>query len=321
MQFVTRLADPDTAAAYPLSCAGPTSWTPCEDGKRWRMTLQLPKLPPRHIVVPSFTTLLEPSYQFQFKLTQAGHEIPLQPVPAERDAEHQPTAPSSAAGAITPHIDCWHSVRTTTDITLELLVHAPTVPERYLIALNIRPLDHESGEYDLPTTRVRLRQPRRISQMRAPKEIRQRICSPTALAMALTDSDPPVDWADTVAACFDPITRAYGSWPLALHWASRHGRLGAVETFYDWPDVTAVLARGTPMVCSIRFAADELQTAPLKQTSGHLVTLYGVDKNIAYVFDPAGKNIQQVARKYDIEEFSKAWLARRGAAYVFCSRP
>lgn len=334
MQFVTRLADPATTSSYPLACTQPAQWVQ-HDEHVWGIELVLPAIPAEHIIVPSFATL-GADYRFQFILTHTTSEIALQPVPVKvpaQDAAAKTTgapntavtdnAPSQAQAStkVAAHIDCWHTSADIDAAKLRLRVCSSQCPERYLIVLTARPLDHVTGEFKLPEHSMRIRQPKRISQMRGPKPIRQRICSPTALAMALADIDPPVDWAATIAACYDPLTRAYGSWPLALHWASQQGRLGAVETFSDWSEVGLILARGMPIVCSIRFAAGELTNAPLKQTSGHLVTLYGFDKNVAYVLDPAGKNIREVAHKYDLEEFSRAWLARRGAAYVFCSEP
>ncbi|MCY3795839.1 MAG: peptidase C39 family protein, partial [Gammaproteobacteria bacterium] len=62
--------------------------------------------------------------------------------------------------------------------------------------------------------------------------------------------------------------------------------------------------------------AGELPGAPLSKTAGHLVTRYGVDGDAVLVNDPAAGDAAGVPRRYDLEAFSRAWLRRRGAAYI-----
>ncbi len=318
MHYVVRLADSITAASYPLPVSQAAVWQQTAVDQ-WTLLVPLPALPASHIVVPSFVTLSS-AYRFRFHLNlpHLGAIAPLAPVPAtEADKQNSSVEDSAAAGCVTQHIDCWHTAETVVDATVRLDVTSKTAPEHYLAVLSVRPIDLDP----LPKPRVETPTlsptPVSISQMQAEAKIRQRICSPTALAMALSRTCP-LDWEATVAACLDPLTNAYGSWPVALHWASVNGCLGAVETLIEWADIIRVLRAGTPLVCSIRFAKGELSNAALDQTGGHLVTLYGVDADTAYIADPAGATDDEVLREYKLEEFNRAWLARRGASYVFC---
>ena len=124
-------------------------------------------------------------------------------------------------------------------------------------------------------------------------------------------------WLDIVERCHDPVSNAYGSWPLAIKVANELGVQAAVETFTDWQTAHRALAGGHPIVCSINFAKGKLEGAPLSQSSGHLVVLYGIAEGYVDVMDPAAPSSTEVAMQYDIDEFSNAWLHQRGAAYIF----
>ncbi len=98
-----------------------------------------------------------------------------------------------------------------------------------------------------------------------------------------------------------------------------HGRLGAVEALASWEAVPAILATGQSLVCSINYARGKMRGAAIDGTSGHLVVLQAIEQNRVIVLDPAAATHDTVERQYDLEEFSKAWLHERGAAYIFAS--
>ena len=95
-------------------------------------------------------------------------------------------------------------------------------------------------------------------------------------------------------------------------WAGGCIRLGEIET---------VLRSGAPIVCSIRFAKGALPGAPLAQSAGHLVVLYGIEfeqnEGFVLVMDPAGDSAADVAKRYPLQAFSDAWISHRGGAYFF----
>ena len=139
--------------------------------------------------------------------------------------------------------------------------------------------------------------------------------------MALSRLDPQANFVNSVAACHDVATNAYGVWPLAINFGARLGFAGAVETFTDWSFPEQLLEQGIPLVCSVRWDKDTLKNAPMPSSQGHLVVLYGLNQDQVLVMDPAAATDDQVPRRYDAQEFSTAWLARRGAAYVFAGLP
>ena len=329
MEFATRLASKNVAKRYPLNVNGPADWNQHPNSGKWQCTLALPEIPAEQILIPSFasTDMSLAGGQFQFSLHwtsengESRHST-LNPVPASVP----PAAPSTGTkepltpGA-TAHIDCWHTQANLQHAYVIISLTQTKAPEEYLLCVSTRPLQHstEADTLKLSTDfSYHLEIPATLSQMEAADNLKHRICSPTALAMALSVFPQAPEWQSTVEACYDPHTKAYGAWPLAIRWAAQHGILGAVEAVDRWQVAVDLLTKGAPLVCSIRFEQGGLPGAPLKQTSGHLVLLHGIDAEHVLVKDPAGTNAACVDRRYPLKEFAAAWLQRRGAAYIFC---
>lgn len=311
MEFVTRLASSSTQ--YPLPTQGETTWQQAPKGG-WQTELELPPLPKDHIVVPSFCTLDDAQAPYQFTLHTPADRYALNPVPSRPEDRLNPRP----AAEISCHIDCWHTHNKVNGARILLQVGCEHAPTRYLLTVSLRPLELADEEVPLPpATSIMVDVPENISQMTAAENIRARICSPTALAMALSAMHKQVDWSAAVAACYDPLTKAYGAWPLAIRHAASYNTIAAVECFSRWSEVVQVLQAGSPLVCSIRFGKEQLQSAPLAQTGGHLVVLHGIEGNSVLVKDPAARQHADVAHRYLAAEFSRAWLQRRGAAYIF----
>ncbi len=259
---------------------------------------------------------------FQCALELDGVRWPLQAVPgrpAEAAANGQhaesPVLPETALPGgreVSTHIDCFHTECDLPESRLAVYLDCSEPPDRYLVTLSVRPLVVTPR---VPASRrLVLDRPPAISQMRGPAPIRERICSPTALTMTLQSAQPDIDWQSVVDDCFDG--RLFGSWPLAIHCAARYGRLAAVEVVDSWSPVLEVLEAGSPVVASIRFGKGQLPGAPLAETGGHLVSVYGIDGDRVLVCDPAAPDDASVPREYDLAAFTAAWMRRRGAAYL-----
>ncbi|MEQ8485234.1 MAG: C39 family peptidase [Pseudomonadales bacterium] len=302
-----RFADPDTVRAYPLPVSGPAPWRH-RDGA-WRLALPLPDLSPGTILVPSLASAGDAPQRYRWTLRAAGGSWPLLEIPAAGKVAGVPSG-----GPVSTHIDCFHIHRPLPSPVLHLTFMAAASPSRYLVTVSTRaltlavpPLPRRSVILPVP--------PPPRSQLRAPEEIAQRICSPTCVSMVLSMWHRPHDWLALTESCRDPVTDTYGVWPLAIAAAARHDCVGAVEVFPDWTDALDVLDQGVPVVTSIRFGDGELPDAPLPQTNGHLVVVYGAGPDVVHVCDPAGAD-GEVVRRYPAAAFSGAWLRHRGAAYI-----
>lgn len=153
-------------------------------------------------------------------------------------------------------------------------------------------------------------------------DLGKRICSPTSDAMFLSFSGiqniTPLDVADRV---YDSVgSEHYGNWPFntAVLYSALHAHSPAqdvvsyVRWYESFNDVLTHVQNGEPVIVNIGFKEGELNGA-FKPTPGHLVVVRGADKKYIYVNDPAAPTRNTVARRYDRNQFIKAW---KGVAYI-----
>ncbi len=224
--------------------------------------------------------------------------------------------PEATGSDVSTHIDCFHTHAELAGAELELEVWTKEAPERYLATFSARPLTLDTAIQPSPRDIRPTGIPYPLSQRLGDASVAAGGCSPTAIAMILRGRRRLSDWRAFVRACRDPVTRAYGVWPLGLFTASRCGVLGSVEVFPDWQIPAAALAAGFPVVASVRFPTGGLTGAPLEQTGGHLLVVDGVDDGRVHVLDPAAPERATVQRHYDAGQFARAWFHWRGAGYI-----
>ncbi len=176
-----------------------------------------------------------------------------------------------------------------------------------------RPVASEDRTVDAPG--VRLVVPAR-SQVESGGAIGARICSPTSVAMVLDFWGRAVSLEALAAEMFHPATDLYGVWPAAILAAGRHGLAGYLLRFPDWTAARWCLARGLPLIASVRYGAGELTGAAVTETPGHLVVLTGWERDEVLVNDPAAPVARGVPRRYRRDELTRVWLERSGVAYV-----
>ena len=155
-----------------------------------------------------------------------------------------------------------------------------------------------------------------LSQMEAEPGLAHRICSPTCVAMVLDYWHRPVTVTALAREMFHPATDLYGVWPAAILAAARRGIAGYLLRFPDWTAAAWCLARGLPVIASVRYAEGELTGAAATATGGHLLVLTGYEDGVALVNDPAAPTAATVARRYPIDELRRVWLERAAVGYV-----
>jgi hypothetical protein len=168
---------------------------------------------------------------------------------------------------------------------------------------------------DTPLSTARLSVPAR-TQLCEPETVRLRICAPTSVGMAMEYFGRAVPTMTLADAVFHAPTDRYGVWPAAVRVAAAHGVPGYLLRFPDWEAAAWCLARGLPIVASVRFSAGELTNAPIPETTGHLVVITGLDGDEVLVNDPVAPE-GSVSRRYRREEFTRVWLDRTGVGVVF----
>jgi hypothetical protein len=143
-----------------------------------------------------------------------------------------------------------------------------------------------------------------------------RICSPTSVAMVLAYWRAPAAVDEIAADAFHAPLDLYGVWPAAIAAAARRGVPGYLLRFPDWTSAAWCLARGVPIVASVRYARSELTGAAIDATEGHLLVLTGVAGDGVLVNDPAAPDAATVRRRYRRDEIERVWLERAGIGYV-----
>lgn len=297
-------ADPMTAARLPV----PISERAALVRTRTGLQIPLPECAPGDLVVPSFASLRPGRFRFRLGPAELGA------VPSRTLDQHRL---SRRFQGVETQLDAWQLRASPQQRTLQLEVPASALAAPHWLSVAIRPARAEADRPDSNPQSVVLPAPPQISQMTWPGPIGPRICSPTAMTMALQASGYAAPWPAMVAGCRDAATGLYGVWPLNIYRASERGALGAVTCFRSWAEVRPWLAAGCYVVASIRYGAGELPGAAQASTGGHLVLVYGVDGQEVLVNDPAAADSDSVARRYPLAAFSRAWFQARGAGYVF----
>jgi hypothetical protein len=275
-----------------------------------------PRAPARHLV-PALGLLAPraPSVRFELSARRAGAWAPWIAT-ATLGAEVFAAMPGSVDGFVAD-IDEVYATPAVDAVRLRVRVGGPGAEALFDTPWLVT-LSAWDGALGAVTTAppVRLGVPPR-TQMTEPENIRLRICSPTSVAMALEYLGCSVPTSVLAEAVFHAPTDRYGVWPAAIRAAGTHGLLGYLLRFPDWDAAAWCLARGLPIVASIRYAAGELANAAIPETAGHLIVITGLESDEVLVNDPAAPTTAEVPRRYRRSELTRAWLERTGIGYVF----
>ncbi len=149
-------------------------------------------------------------------------------------------------------------------------------------------------------------------------EIGHRICSPTSTSMILAYRGVYVPTQRVASVAYDASHDIYGNWPRNVQAAYSLGVPGYLTRFGDWDAVERTLARGQPLVISVRVREGELRGAPYSATKGHLLAVCGfADNGDVEVNDPAASSHESGQVTYRREDLETVWFGRGGVAYVF----
>lgn len=157
-----------------------------------------------------------------------------------------------------------------------------------------------------------------ISQMEQKTVHRRRICSPTALCMALNRLEQKISLPDVMEGVYDQAADIYGNWLFNTAYAGEYPALAAyVRRFASLEELKDFATDDSCVLASIAFEENELPGAPLAHTAGHFVVIQGWKDNQIFVADPASPTAGTVCRAYGREEFARAWLKRKqGVSYI-----
>ncbi len=159
------------------------------------------------------------------------------------------------------------------------------------------------------------------SQMVEDPAIRGRICSPVDLAMVLEKLSTDMPSAEVAQYSHDDGARIYGNWSFNVAFAGSLGYRAYVDYYPSLNEIKEQIARGVPVITSIRFGSGELDNSPIDSTGGHLVLVVGFKEKdgelYAIVNDPAAPDNETVRRLYRADQFEEAWI---GIVYIIEER-
>jgi Peptidase_C39 like family/Glyoxalase-like domain len=109
-----------------------------------------------------------------------------------------------------------------------------------------------------------------------------------------------------------------GDWPFNTAYAGRFRLDAFVTRLRSLREAELFIDKGIPLVASISFGPGELDGAPIRSTSGHLLVIRGFTASgKVIVNDPAAPTAATVRRVYRRGQFENAWLdTTGGAVYV-----
>lgn len=147
--------------------------------------------------------------------------------------------------------------------------------------------------------------------------LRGEICSPTSVSMVLEYYGVKLPTVAVCRAIYDADHRMYGNWWRAVQGAYTLGVRGYLERFGDYEGVKRHIARGEPVIASVRIGRGDLRNYPQRFGGGHLVVIAGFDRDGNILLnDPAGRSPERGQIPVHPDDMAKIWLARGGVGYV-----
>jgi len=149
------------------------------------------------------------------------------------------------------------------------------------------------------------------------RALKGQTCSPTSTSMVLAywGADRPT--LETCVAMWDNDNEMFGNWGRAVARAGEMGLDAWIDRFRDWDHVKAVLARGEPVIASIKFKKGEFPSSLLKDGStGHLVVIRGMTENGDVICNDPGSRAKGNGVVYKADELGRAWFGHGGVAYI-----
>ena len=299
------------------------SWQKGEGGEIY-FEYALPEefLKPEIRFVPSLSLILDNEFSYDFTLFGKVDEqrtIKSSLAWIGSDSGRQLEKRKSCSDCISSEIDLFILKKTLASATLRCRVdglkysECNSVPA--LFTLSVSSVDKEEKTSLEKFDSLKIALPA-FSQMEEQDAIKEKICSPTSIAMVLNGYGRELSPGEAASLAYHEGSKLYGVWPQALYAAHRSKVAGYLFEFSSWQQVIDILNHGIPIIASIRYEDGELTGAAINKTAGHLIVIRGIKDDKVYVHDPAAASNADVSRSYDLKELTNVWLNRLGLGYI-----
>ncbi|MFN3168217.1 MAG: C39 family peptidase [Phycisphaeraceae bacterium] len=156
-----------------------------------------------------------------------------------------------------------------------------------------------------------------LPQRLLPEALWSRGCSPTATSMVLryrgiANCTP----ARAARSVYDAEHDLYGNWGRAVAYAGSLGLDAELARFRTWDQLKAAIARGQPVIASIRFESGAFPSNPMGQTAGHLIVIRGLTESGDAIVNDSALPGEGDGIVYKADELARAWLGKGGVAYL-----
>lgn len=269
-------------------------------------------------VVPCLSINSSSSYGYQatikYNVNNKNHDVSISPIGEYIENYKR----ESSSSHVSSEIDLFITKKPIENVTLSFKVTGISISElekNYsLVSISIFDNFQKESSQSLDNE-IELDVPRK-SQMLFEPEIRRRICSPTSISMVQEYYGRKSDVIAIANRAYNKIHDMYGIWPQNIWAMLGNGLSGYVSKLSNFEDVVYFLNNNIPLIASINYGEGELTNAAIEKTPGHLVVIIGMTKEHVIVNDPAANSLSSVRRLYDIHEFKKAWLDKKGIVYI-----
>jgi hypothetical protein len=148
------------------------------------------------------------------------------------------------------------------------------------------------------------------------KPLAGQVCSPTSTSMVMAFCGVDRSTEENALAIYDERHDMFGNWNRAVQRAGALGLDAWLTRFRNWDQVKQQIARGQPVIASIKFKKGEFPSAVFNETAGHLIVIRGFTKSgDVIVNDPASK-LKGEGAVYKSDELAHAWFGCGGVGYI-----
>lgn len=150
-----------------------------------------------------------------------------------------------------------------------------------------------------------------------PETMRYSICCPTSVRMVLGYYGIQQSEKEVCDLSLDPEYEIWGGWPRAAQ-TLYHFRLRSYVTqIRSFEDIKSFIARGIPIIISIRAKKGELPSAPYQEEVAHVLVISGLaEDGRVWVEDPYNVDGKMGPRFWTRAEIEKTFIGTGGVAII-----
>lgn len=178
-----------------------------------------------------------------------------------------------------------------------------------------------SGKITVPEGWARKLEMPYYSQLTPEKDItesmRYSICCPASLRMVLEYYGVKRSARELCDLNLDPEYQIWGGWPKSAQTLYSFGFRSYVTQIRSFDEIKSFIARGIPLIISIRAKKGELQSAPYPEVGGHVLVISGLTEDgHVWMEDPYNTDGKTGSRLWTRTEIEKTLIGTGGVVVI-----